>query len=179
MSFRPALSQVKTPRLTLLPHHPDELRALLQGLDEYEKVTGRRAARGIREFLLAASPDFFVQLHDSDAPDPWKLGFAIVLTAENRTIGLCGFTAPPDSNGTVEIGYSTAADYEGQGYATEAAGALVDFAGESGRVTTVRAHTLRETNASTRILEKCDFQKTAEVVDQENNLVWRWERPMK
>jgi ribosomal-protein-alanine N-acetyltransferase len=170
---------LKTQHLTLLPHHPDQLRALFQGPEEYEKITNKRLAHGVREFLLAASQDFVDQLQTATAPDPWRLGFAIVHRTENVVIGLCGFTGPPAPDGTVEIAYSTAPAYEGKGYATEAAGALVDFALESGRVTKVYAHTLPEINASTRILEKCGFKKTAEIVDQENNLVWRWERPMK
>jgi ribosomal-protein-alanine N-acetyltransferase len=63
-----------------------------------------------------------------------------------------------------------------KGYASEAAFALVDFASRDNRVRTICAHTLPETNASTRVLEKCGFEKVGELVDSENNLVWRWER---
>jgi ribosomal-protein-alanine N-acetyltransferase len=91
-------------------------------------------------------------------------------------IGFCSFTSPPDSNGFVEIAYGIAPDYQSQGFATEAAAALVEFASRDARVTTICAHTLPETNASTRVLEKCGFRKVGEIVDLENNLVWRWER---
>jgi hypothetical protein len=34
--------------------------------------------------------------------------------------------------------------------------------------------------ASTRVLEKCGFEKISERVDPENNVpIWRWERPIK
>ena len=53
----------------------------------------------------------------------------------------------------------------------------VDFISRDARVRTIRAHTLAETNASTRVLEKCGFKKIGETTDPENNLpVWRWER---
>jgi RimJ/RimL family protein N-acetyltransferase len=39
----------------------------------------------------------------------------------------------------------------------------------------VRAHTLPESNASTRVLTNCGFRKTAEVVDPDDGPVWRWE----
>jgi RimJ/RimL family protein N-acetyltransferase len=39
----------------------------------------------------------------------------------------------------------------------------------------VRAHTLPERNASTRILEKCGFTFRGEILDPEDGLVWRWE----
>ena len=76
-----------------------------------------------------------------------------------------------------EIAYGIAPGYDGRGYATEVAKALIEFASLDARVKSIRAHTLTETNASTRVLEKCGFQKIGEAVDPENNLVvWRWER---
>ena len=63
----------------------------------------------------------------------------------------------------------------GEGYATEAAEALVIFAFSSDQVRVVRAHTLPEANASTRVLTKCGFRFIGEVIDPEDGLVWRWE----
>jgi RimJ/RimL family protein N-acetyltransferase len=40
---------------------------------------------------------------------------------------------------------------------------------------TIRAHTMPEQNASTRVLEKCGFRWLGEVVDPEDGAVWRWE----
>lgn len=88
---------------------------------------------------------------------------------------MCGFTGPLDADGAVEIAYSIAPSYQGKAYATEAPLALVDYALNNSRVRTIHAHTLAESNASTRVLAKCDFKKIAEFVDPENNLVWRWE----
>jgi [ribosomal protein S5]-alanine N-acetyltransferase len=93
-------------------------------------------------------------------------------------IGMCGFTGPPDTNGAVELAYGIVPSYQGKGYATEAAAALVELASADPRVRIIRAHTLPERNASTRVLEKCGFRKIGEVVDPENNLVWRWERKL-
>ena len=138
-----------------------------------------RIADGVREFLLAGSPQFFAQLQTATEPDPSKIGFAIVHKIDNVMIGMCGFAAPPDSDGVVEIGYGIAPDYQGKGYASEAAQGLVDFASRDPRVRTIRAHTLMQTNASTRVLEKCGFEKISETVDPENNLpIWRWEKPV-
>jgi len=94
----------------------------------------------------------------------------------NLVIGMCGFTGPPDANGVVELAYGIAPSYQGKGYATEAAAALVGFASADPRVRIIRAHTLPERNASTRVLEKCGFSKTGEIRDPENNLVWQWEK---
>jgi len=167
---------IKTKNLTLTPYVPAHLLALLNGGEEYEKISGRRIAPGVQEFLLAASSDFIAELRTATAPDPWRFGFAIIHQADNIVIGLCGFAGPPDSDRAVEIAYSIAPIYERQGLATEAAAALVDFASRSSRVSIVRAHTLPEVCPSTSVLEKCCFRKTGEIIDSENNPVWRWER---
>lgn len=91
-------------------------------------------------------------------------------------IGSAGFTGPPDTSGTVEIAYGIVPAYESQGYATEAATALIRFAVNSGHVHLIRAHTLPAANASTRVLVKCGFHHAGTVVDPSDGVVWRWER---
>ena len=44
---------------------------------------------------------------------------------------------------------------------------------ENGRV---RAHTLPQPSASTRVLTKCGFRHIGAVIDPEDGLVWRWEK---
>jgi [ribosomal protein S5]-alanine N-acetyltransferase len=148
----------------------------MESEDAYRKRSGRAVADGVRELLLAGSPDFFAQLRAATAPDPWKFGFAIIHKIDNVMIGMCAFTGPPDADGVVEMAYGIAPPFQGKGYATEAAVALVEFASQNGRVRTICAHTLPEINASTHVLEKCGFRKTGEIIDSENNLVWRWEK---
>ena len=43
-------------------------------------------------------------------------------------IGTCAYKGKPDANGMVEIGYEIIPDYRLQGYATEAALALINHA---------------------------------------------------
>jgi ribosomal-protein-alanine N-acetyltransferase len=167
---------IATKNLTLIPHVPEHLLTLMENEAAYEKRSGRRVAEGVREFLLSASPDFFAQLQTATEPDPWKIGFGIVHKIDNVVMGMCGFTSPPDSDGVVEIGYGIAPSYQGKGYASEAAQALADFASRDARVRTVCAHTLAQNNASTRVLEKSGFKKAGEIIDPENNFVWRWEK---
>jgi RimJ/RimL family protein N-acetyltransferase len=167
---------LETKNLRLLPHVPAHLVALTESEEAYEKCSGIRIAPGVRDFLLAGSADFMARLRAATDPDPWNFGFAVVHKIDNRMIGFGSFTGPANSEGAVEIAYGIAPDYQNKGYATEVAALLVNFAGCDERVKTISAHTLPETNASARVLQKCGFQKTGEVVDSENNLVWRWER---
>ena len=75
----------------------------------------------------------------------------------------------------VEVAYGVVPAFEDHGYATEAAAAAVEYAFTDDRVRIVRAHTRPENNASTRVLEKCGFRRTEDVVDPDDGPVWRWE----
>ena len=121
------------------------------------------------------SAAWLTQLATAVVSDPWIHGFSVVLLGGEQVVGSAGYKGPPGADGTVEIAYGVDADHQGRGYATEAAEALVSYAFARG-VRVARAHTLPESNASTRVLEKCGFRKIEEVMDPEDGLVWRWEK---
>ncbi len=121
------------------------------------------------------SADWIARVRAATSADPWTCGFVIVHRANDAAVGSCGYKSPPSPDGIVEIAYGVDPDHQGQGYATEAAKAMVAYAFASGRVRTVRAHTRPELNASTRVLTKCGFAQIGEVVDPDDGLVWRWE----
>jgi len=152
--------------------------ALIQGPDSYERSFGSPPAAGLRDFLVSkdVSPDYLAQLDGSAVADPWTHGFGLIHMATGTVIGFGGFKGPPGPDGMVEIAYGVVPDYQGKGFATEAAQALVAYAFSSDRVRIVRAHTLLEPNASTRVLAKCGFRHMGEVTDPEDGLVWRWEK---
>jgi len=169
---------LETKRLRLAPHAPKDMLALIQGADAYERSFGSPPAAGLRDFIVSkdVSPDYLARLDTSMAADPWTHGFGLIHTDTGKVIGFGGFKGPPEAEGVVEIAYGVVPDYQGKGFATEAAKALVAYAFSSGRVRVVRAHTLAEPNASTRVLAKCGFRHLGEVTDPEDGLVWRWEK---
>jgi len=169
---------IETTRLQLLPYTPEQLLALIDDVSVFEKEMGLRAARGLRDFIISdeVSPAWIERLHASSQPDPWTHGFAVVDRESHLIVGNVGFKGPPDDQGMVEIAYGIVPDYEGRGYATEAAGLLVTFASANSDVTLIRAHTLPTNNASTHVLRKNGFEHIGEVIDPEDGLVWRWER---
>ena len=122
------------------------------------------------------SPDWLARVQAAAPDDPWLPGFSIVHRDTNTVVGTCGFKGPPGDDHAVEIAYGIAPEHQGLGYATEAAGALSAYAFDSGQVRVVRAHTLPEKNASTRVLAKCGFQDVGAVIDPEDGLVWRGEK---
>ncbi len=78
----------------------------------------------------------------------------IVHRTERTLIGEVSFREPPAGTGTVEIGYGVVPAYQGHGYATEAAGAVVDWALRQPGVARVVASCLRDNVSSRRVLEK-------------------------
>jgi len=155
-------TQIETRSLKLIPQTLEEVRTMVEAMSASEKAQ--------------LSPDWLANLAASTSTDPWIHGFNLVHRESDRVIGKAGFKGAPADDGVVEIAYSVAPDHQGKGYATEAAQALVAYAWLSGRVRVVRAHTLPEPNASTRVLTKCGFRNVGEVIDPEDGFVWRWEK---
>lgn len=156
-------AHLETPRLRLVLRTRDETRAEIAQMKPEERT--------------AVSPAWLALLDGSSVADPWIHGFTLIDRANGCTVGQCGFKGPPGKDGVVEIAYGMAPEHQGKGYATEAAAALTDYAFRQREVRAVRAHTLPEINASTRVLTKSGFRRVGEVIDPEDGLVWRWEKP--
>jgi RimJ/RimL family protein N-acetyltransferase len=153
--------ELQTENLTLVLPSTEEVLARIQAMSPADQAQ--------------VSPDWVARLRAAPEPDPWTHGFSILHRASGETVGSCGYKGLPDSNGVVEIAYGVDAAYQGHGYATEAARALVAHAFEQDGVRLVIAHTLPEPNASGRVLTKCGFKWRGGVVDPEDGPVWRWE----
>ena len=81
------------------------------------------------------------------------------LVVEGReVVGLCGYKQPPDSNGTVAIGYGIAASRRRRGLATYAVAELLRAAATEPMIRLVIAETSRANPASLRVLEKNFFE---------------------
>jgi RimJ/RimL family protein N-acetyltransferase len=158
-------THIETKSLKLILKTKEEVLAMIEAMPPSERAE--------------LSADWLARIHASTCADPWTHGFSLVQRDSGAIVGTCGFKGPPAADGVVEIAYGINPDCRGRGYATEAAQALTAFAISSGKVRVVRAHTLPEQNASTKVLEKCSFQRIGEVNDPEDGLVWRWEKKIK
>jgi RimJ/RimL family protein N-acetyltransferase len=127
------------------------------------------------DLLRTVGQQTVAMLQRTGATTPWT-GYLAVDRTHQIVIGTCAFTAPPDAEGVVEIAYFTFPSFEGRGYASAMAAGLVEIAEGTRGIRKVRAHTLPEGNASTRILEKLDFERLGEAIDPDAGQVWRWER---
>ena len=152
---------LQTARLTLVLNSMEELRRQLEQMSEEDRAQ--------------VSPVWLARIQTATESSPWTHGFTAVLREGGTQVGGAAFKGPPFEDGVVEIAYGIAPEHQGQGYATEAAEALTNFAYQSGRVRVVRAHTKPDNVASARVLIKCGFQNLGEVIDPEDGNVCRWE----
>lgn len=129
------------------------------------------------EVRAQVSPVWLAMVTSVSEPSPWIHWFSIVDRASQQELGQCGFKGPPDSEGMVELAYGIENDFQGRGYATEAAQSLVTYAINQEEIRLVRAHTLPDNIPSQRVLTKCGFHLVGEVQDPEDGLLLRWELP--
>jgi len=156
---------ITTTRLNLTLKSAEDAREMIQNLPD--------------EVLRELSPEWLKLVESATEADPWIHGFSVESRSDGIAVGNCGFKGPPDDSGTVEIAYEITPEYQGRGFATEAARALAEFALQEGALQEgalqVIAHTLRDRNASTRVLEKSGFSWIGDVIDPDDGPVWRWE----
>ncbi len=113
-----------------------------------------------------------VELHGHPSNQP---GGCVIHKLERLAIGQVGFKGQPDTDGSVEIGYGLNATHHHLGYGSEAVGALVNWALESGFAKRVSAAALVTNLASNRLLEKLGFVRVGTRFDAEEGddlIVW-------
>jgi [ribosomal protein S5]-alanine N-acetyltransferase len=101
---------------------------------------------------------------------PWV---SYVAVDDGRAVGGGAFVGPPREN-RVEIAYFTLPEFEGLGYATRTAAELVAIARDSNPEIIITAFTLRESNASTKILQRLGLRLFGDAQDPEAGDVWEW-----
>ncbi|WP_017668915.1 GNAT family N-acetyltransferase [Sandarakinorhabdus sp. AAP62] len=154
----------------LIPASPADLAnpppALLRGVEDFYPSA---------EIGLTTLDAIMAIMGATPRPPPWADWWA--LDSSGAMVGLCGFKAPPDPEGTVEIAYGSFPLVEGRGIATAMARDLVAIAAANGACTVI-AHTLLPDNASAVVLRRNGFVTAGTVVDPEDGEVWAWRRPL-
>lgn len=83
-----------------------------------------------------------------------------LLRKEDRAlIGTLGFHGPANDAGEVQIGIRLGEAYQGYGYMSEAVQAMCKWALAHEEVKSVIAQTVSRNDASTRLFERCGFEK--------------------
>lgn len=84
--------------------------------------------------------------------------------ADGVIVGACGLIKRPSLEHT-DIGFALLPDYAGNGYTTEAAQAVIDYAFTTLKLPVIVAITTPDNIASQRVLIKIGLQKTGEMTD--------------
>ena len=81
--------------------------------------------------------------------------WALVVRKTGKMIGTCGFASIDLKENTAEIGYVINRNYWGQGYAAEAASAVIVFGFQKMCFDSISARYMIGNDASRRVMEKC------------------------
>src|SRR5581483_6010421 len=149
------MSVLETGRLLMRPFTMDDLEEAHAVLDTHPDVwrydPGYAPSLERREFLLRFRVlEYLMQ------------GFgclALILKENQRMIGYCGLQLylwehPPQSTPEVELFYKLGREYWGQGYATEAARAIIDFAFNKLKIKRIVSQANGENAASVALMRR-------------------------
>jgi ribosomal-protein-alanine N-acetyltransferase len=145
---------IDTLRLRLREFVEDDFAALRE-IEADPEVLRYRSRKVIletatREFLQICQR---LSLEQPRSQYPW----AIILCSEDRLIGQIGLTLLPPGFHDAYLWYSLNRRYWGNGYMTEAIGAVVDFSFRQLDLLSQHAHCQVDNQASWRVLEKAGF----------------------
>jgi RimJ/RimL family protein N-acetyltransferase len=140
---------LETERLVLrAPDHRDaKTIARLAG----DRRVAINTARLPHPYVIADAEQFVAAANEGDGEATF------VITLDGAAIGVCGVDLRADGP---EMGYWLGVPYWGQGYATEAARAVIDYAFGALCHEALQAGARVSNPASRRVLEKCGFQWT-------------------
>ena len=141
----------------------------------------RRVMRSDRPQDLNLPPEFptqdeqhgflSVQLRRMEA-DPHRrdwMARLMVRRADGEVVGHCGFHGPPDVIGRAEIGYTVFTPFRGQGFAKEAARALVAWAFEQNE-SKVYATVSPNNEPSLAVVRSLGFTQVGTQIDEVDGL---------
>ena len=165
----PAAATIATRRLTLVPLRAEDADPLARVLHDerlYEFIGGRPGTvAGLRDryaAMAAGSPE----------PEEVWLNWVVRRRADGQVLGTVQATIGSRSEGhTADVAWVIGVDYQNQGYASEAAEALVDWLRERG-AETVLAHIHPGHHASGRVASRAGLRATGEY-DDEGEQLWR------
>lgn len=162
----PKMAKLKSDRLELISSSATHIRIELKTPDLLaEKLNATVSPAWPSGEYDRDAMEFFLSCFEKggDAVQGWYGWYAINTdsdTGKRALVGSGGYFGPPDSNGTVEIGYSVLPEWQRQGYASEIVSILVSHAFTFDKVGKVIAHTSSKNKASTKVLTSCGFVNT-------------------
>lgn len=164
------LIKLETERLTIYCLELEDMLLLKQGNqeDQFRNKLGYSINKleGLDKELIEEFSRLALENEESRL---WFRLWDIVSNKDKRRIGGALFKGGPNMNGEVEIGYGIDDSFQGQGYATEAVGRLVQWARDQEVVTSVIAETEKDNIASMKVLQHIGM-----ITYSETDTDYRW-----
>ena len=147
---------IKTERLRLRPLTPDDAPTVrhLAGRREIAAMT-----RSIPHPYSLAQATEWITKASADMAEGRQVVFGLVLESTGQLIGAIGLSSIDTEHCCAELGFWIGVDWWGQGYATEAARAVVRYGFEALRLNRIHAHHMTKNPASGRVLEKAGLRR--------------------
>jgi RimJ/RimL family protein N-acetyltransferase len=111
-------------------------------------------------------------------PDGW-VQLSVIDRETGELVGDVGMSPAEGEPGVMKVGYTTAPEQQGRGYASEAVGALVDYILGTLRADVVRAYASADNVPSIRVAEKVGMRLIEKIEHRRGDEVWfgvRYER---
>ena len=165
-------AEITTERLVLTPLQPEDAEEMVEVLGDerlHEYIGGRPASPDELRHRYAALAE-----GSTDPHEMW-LNWIARRRSDARPLGTVQATlTAEDGRWVAEVAWVVGVAWQGQGFASESAAALVDRLWSCG-VRTVVAHVHPDHRASAVVAERAGLRPTAEEVDGEQ--VWRSDGP--
>jgi RimJ/RimL family protein N-acetyltransferase/ubiquinone/menaquinone biosynthesis C-methylase UbiE len=145
---------IETKRLVLRDFQASDAKAVADN-SRQPKVAGRMSDMALKDEAAAAG--WIKRINEKGEVSSNMRVLGIIRKEDNLCIGLIGFAPKKELHNEIEIRYAVADPYQGNGYATEAAKALVWQAFEQTGLNLLVAIVNPENTASRRVLEKLGF----------------------
>ena len=168
MRTDPDLVDLPTPRLRLRRSRPEDAEAI----SAYRSDPAVHVHQGWRDTSAAYIRDEIGQMLQRTPGEPGGWIQLTVETVDGHTlVGDIGMRVD-DEPGIVLVGYTIAPQHQGHGYATEAVGALVDYAFDTLGADVVRAYADAGNVASVRVGEKVGLLVVERYEEPDGDRVW-------
>jgi RimJ/RimL family protein N-acetyltransferase len=170
------LPSILTPRLELVSLSPPFIDNLLGGRAFIaEGIGGFPLPRGwpdeVDQRILRLR---FDQMRNAPDSQQWLLRAMVLRTGGRAMAGHIGFHGPP-AEAFAELGYTVFPEYRRRGLATEAAQAMIEWAGRQHGVRRFRVSVSPDNAPSLAMAEKMGFKQVGEHMDEEDGLEYVFE----
>jgi 8-oxo-dGTP diphosphatase len=152
---------IETARLRMRAHRDDDLADLVALAGNWEVA---RWVATIPHPYTEMDGREWITCVQQDHATGYPRGFAIALKETDRLIGGVGLDGTTgDGSDEPALGYWLGQPYWGNGYAREAAAAVIDYGFRTLGLETIRAYTDPGNAASQKVLLRCGFKNVGEI----------------